>query len=217
MTCDHCVELLSDLIDGTLAPADAAAVHEHCRGCASCRSVMEDLLDITHVAASLDRHEPSPLLRDVIKAQTRSIAAVRTTRRRFASARTIFALAASLVAIVAISMMVITRGRQGSDGGANASLELANATSELQLAEEHYSNAIVALEKVTADKQAKLDPQVAEAITQSLASIDKAIGDSRAALKTQPDSIVAQTSLLEALRMKVALLQETVSLMNLRS
>ena len=216
MTCDHCVELLSDAIDGALAPADASAVQNHCRGCASCRSVMEDLLDIRHVAASLDRHEPSPLLRDVIKAQARSAAAVETPRRPLPSARTILALAASLVAIVAISMIVITRGGQVSDD-TDATLELANATSELQLAEEHYSNAIAALEKLTADKQARLDPQVAEAITQSLASIDKAIGDSRAALKTQPDSIVAQTSLLEALRMKVAVLQETVSLMNVPS
>ena len=90
-------------------------------------------------------------------------------------------------------------------------------TSELQLAEQHYDNAIVALEKLTADKQNTLDPQVADAIEQSLATIDKAIGDSRAALESQPDSIVAQTSLLEALRMKVSLLQETVSLMNAHS
>jgi hypothetical protein len=217
MTCDHCVELLSDVIDGAVAPVDAAAVHEHCRGCASCRSVMEDLLDITHVAASLDRHEPSPLLRDVIKAHARNAAAVQTARRPYASTRTIVAIAASLIVVVAISMMVMTRGGQRPDGRVDRTAELASATSELQLAEEHYSNAITALEKLTADKHAKLDPQVAEAITQSLASIDKAIGDSRVALKTQPESIVAQTSLLEALRMKVALLQETVSLMNLRS
>jgi hypothetical protein len=36
-------------------------------------------------------------------------------------------------------------------------------------------------------------------------------------LESDPSSFVAQTSLLEALRMKVALLQETVSLMNATS
>jgi anti-sigma factor RsiW len=38
----------------------------------------------------------------------------------------------------------------------------------------------------------------------------------RAALQAEPESLVAQSSLLEALRMKVSLLQEKVSLMNAR-
>ena len=92
-----------------------------------------------------------------------------------------------------------------------------NAASELQLAEQHYANAITALEQLTVDRDSALDPAVAAEIAQSLASIDRAIADSRAALKSDPNSFVAQTSLLEALRMKVALLQETVSLMNARS
>jgi hypothetical protein len=89
-----------------------------------------------------------------------------------------------------------------------------NAASELQQAEQHYQNAITALEQLTAAKDSSLDPAVTAEIAQSLASIDRAIADSRAALKSDPNSFVAQTSLLEALRMKVALLQETVSLMN---
>jgi signal transduction histidine kinase len=73
-------------------------------------------------------------------------------------------------------------------------------------------NAISALEKLTHDKRASLDPMVAEEIAQSLSTIDRAIGDTRAALKKEPGSLVAQASLLEALRMKVSLLHETVSL-----
>lgn len=53
---------------------------------------------------------------------------------------------------------------------------------------------------------------VAEEIAQSLGTIDRAIGDTRAALQKEPGSLVAQASLLEALRMKVSLLRETVSL-----
>ncbi len=78
-------------------------------------------------------------------------------------------------------------------------------------------NAIAALEQLTVKRDSTLDPSVAAEIAQSLQSIDRAIDDSRAALKSDPNSFVAQTSLLEALRMKVALLQETVSLMNARS
>jgi hypothetical protein len=104
------------------------------------------------------------------------------------------------------------------DARTENSAELArNAASELQLAEQHYENAIVALERLTVNRDSTLDPVVAAQIAQSLQSIDRAINDSRAALKSEPNSFVAQTSLLEALRMKVALLQETVSLMNTTS
>lgn len=106
----------------------------------------------------------------------------------------------------------------GRGNGGESAVDLARAAaSELQLAEQHYLNAIASLEQLTVSRDNALDPAVAGEIAQSLQSIDRAITNSRAALKTEPGSFVAQTSLLEALRMKVALLQETVSLMNARS
>jgi hypothetical protein len=51
-------------------------------------------------------------------------------------------------------------------------------------------------------------------LQKNLEVIDQAIGESRAALQTQPTSDVAQESLFEALRNKVVLLQETVVLIN---
>ena len=44
--------------------------------------------------------------------------------------------------------------------------------------------------------------------------IDQAITESRAALKTQPNSEPAQHSLLESFKTKIALLQDTVALIN---
>jgi hypothetical protein len=46
--------------------------------------------------------------------------------------------------------------------------------------------------------------------------IDAAIDQSRAALERQPDSDAAQESLFQALRTKVALLQDTLSLVTER-
>ena len=85
---------------------------------------------------------------------------------------------------------------------------------ELKLAEEHYQNAIAGLEKITRSESEALDPQVAAVLQKNLEVIDQAIGESRAALQTQPTSDVAQESLFEALRNKVVLLQETVVLIN---
>jgi hypothetical protein len=126
------------------------------------------------------------------------------------------AAAAALVTLLGAAVwfgVSLRSPRTGSESVA----ELARASSELQLAEQHYLNAIASLEQLTVQKDTTLDPLVAAEIAQSLQSIDRAIDDSRAALKAEPASFVAQTSLLEALRMKVAVLQETVSLMNARS
>jgi hypothetical protein len=44
--------------------------------------------------------------------------------------------------------------------------------------------------------------------------IDQAINESRAALKVQPNNEPAQQSLLESFKTKIALLQDTVALIN---
>ncbi len=211
MTCEQINELLGDAVDGTLSASDSAIVRSHTDSCSACRQLLADLIDIRHTASLLERHEPSLDLRRAIKSEVQKIAP-QPARRPGLGLWSGLAMAASLAVVLgsAVWLYFAAQPRTNPDAAA----QLASATSELQLAEQHYDNAIAALEKLTADRNAKLDPQVAGAIAQSLATIDRAIGDSRAALKTQPDSIVAQTSLLEALRMKVALLQETVSLMN---
>jgi hypothetical protein len=208
MTCEECVELLGDAVEDALSPSQDADVREHCEACGDCRVLLNDLLEIRRTAATLDRRAPPPDGWEAIAARIE-----RGTRRRVWVQ--LAAAAALALAIAGGSWFSFTANlRQTPQTAADLAL---SAVSELQLAEQHYENAILALEKLTADTQRTLDPQVAEAIRQSLSIIDRAIGDSRAALKAEPDSLVAQTSLLEALRMKVALLQETVSLMNARS
>jgi len=85
---------------------------------------------------------------------------------------------------------------------------------ELRMAEEHYQKAIAGLEQITRSESSALDPQVAAVLQKNLEVIDQAIGESRAALQSQPTNEVAQESLFEALRSKVTLLQETVVLIN---
>ncbi len=51
-------------------------------------------------------------------------------------------------------------------------------------------------------------------LQKNLTVIDQAIGESRAALQSQPASVNAQNGLFDALRTKVALLQQTVELIN---
>jgi anti-sigma factor RsiW len=85
---------------------------------------------------------------------------------------------------------------------------------ELDLADKHYEKAIAGLEQVAKDGQASLDPQTAQVLQKNIGVIDQAIRESRAALRSQPTSEVAQASLFEALQRKVGLLRDTIALIN---
>lgn len=85
---------------------------------------------------------------------------------------------------------------------------------ELRQAETHYEKALQGLERIAGTQEQSLDPRVATTLRGNLAVIDKAIAESRAALKTQPESDLAHESLIEAFRRKIGLLQDTIALVN---
>jgi anti-sigma factor ChrR (cupin superfamily) len=85
---------------------------------------------------------------------------------------------------------------------------------ELRQAEEHYQKAITGLEQIASAEKGTLDPTTAATLEKNLAVVDQAIGESRGALKAQPASELAQQSLLDNFKTKIALLQETVALIN---
>ena len=87
-------------------------------------------------------------------------------------------------------------------------------TAEFEAAEQHYQKAIGDLETIARKDTGELDPQVAAVLQKNLTVIDQAISESRAALQSQPSSTNAQEGLFDALRTKVALLQQTVELIN---
>jgi Putative zinc-finger len=96
-----------------------------------------------------------------------------------------------------------------SAGDAAQSIE-----SELRLAEAHYEKAIKGLEQIANADQGALDPRTAATLQKNLAVIDQAISESRAAIRSQPTNEPAQQSLVENFKTKIALLQDTVALIN---
>lgn len=221
MNCDQCTERFGDAVDGTLSPGEKAQIDEHCRTCQTCGDLLNDLMKIRAAAASLDRLVPSPAVWTAIASNVRPASALLRRGKPAAPAlmvRGMLAAAALVIMVGAATWFDLSPSWRSRGGDAESAADVARtAVTELQLAERHYENAIRSLEQLTINKDTTLDAAVVAEIAQSLESIDRAITDSRAALRSEPESFVAQTSLLEALRMKVALLQETVSLMNARS
>jgi len=208
MSCEECAELLGDAVDASLSPSAKTALDEHLAQCDACRALLADLVEIRSTASALDRRIPSQEVWTRIEAGTME-------RRR--SWLPLAAAAALTIAVLGGAWLTFSTRNRPQPAPDEAAALATSAEAEIQQAEEHYAKAISALEQLTANRQNTLDPQVNEAIAQSLRTIDRAIADSRDALKADPGSEVAQASLLEALRTKVALLRETVSLMNPRS
>ena len=103
------------------------------------------------------------------------------------------------------------RTRPATPAGTDAVQGVAD---EFAKAEQHLQAGIAKLEAAAKGNQTAIDPATAATLQKNLVIIDQAIAESRAALKTEPQSAPARDSLFEALRRKVSLLQDTVALMN---
>jgi len=223
MTCEQFREVVADLVDGGLDPTTERAADRHAEGCEACRALRADLKTIGAAAFTLDRLEPPSRVWHRIQERLHNEPVVAPAPRLLAwpATRRTWALwgaaAAALLLATVIGLLPLLQRRD--DGGQVAqqpeSPELVESVqADLQAAEAHYQKAIDGLEAIARSESGELDPQVAAVLQKNLQVIDQAIGESRAALQTQPASTDVQEGLFEAMRTKVALLQQTVELIN---
>ena len=136
--------------------------------------------------------------------------------------RVLAGLAAAAVIVMAVSAgLYLTSRRTPAQTGATPTTASAAAAgqstsveAELDLAEQHYQKAIAALEQTAKEGQGTLDPQTAAVLQKNMGLVDQAIRESRSALRAEPTSEAAQSTLFEALQRKVGLLRDTISLIN---
>jgi hypothetical protein len=106
----------------------------------------------------------------------------------------------------------LSTGSHNAPLAVNAGRQLASP--ELALAEQQYTTAIAGLEQITTTESQSLDDETAGVLRVNLTALDAAIGESRAAVQTEPENDVATASFLDALGRKLALLQDAVALIN---
>jgi hypothetical protein len=233
MTCELARERINELVDGDIDRAARAELDAHLATCATCAALAEDLEVVRRASRSLPTLDPPERVWTAIARELPARAADRSPGRSPEWVKVTLAIAAVLLAAVAITVLV-RRGRPAepqvavnqapatqapaetapqpaAQSADNADLK--SLQSELQQAESHYENAIQKLEALAKDRRS-LKPQDAAILQKNLLLIDSAIGESRAALRTQPANEMAQESLFEAFRSKIVLLQDTISLIN---
>ena len=177
----------------------------------------------------LDRREPPAQvwnrLQSAVAAEplprVRLLLIPRAIRRSFSEGGWPVWLGAAAVLMLAtiiglLPLMNRTATTAGPEPAAATTIEptVDSIAAEFAKAEEHYQKAIDDLQSIANKETGELDPQVAAVLQKNLTVIDQAISESRAALKAQPSSTNAQEGLFDALRSKVALLQQTVELIN---
>ena len=232
-------ESIHELIDGTIGAIRRAELERHLEDCAECRSFLADMKALRQAAGSLDSLEPPDGVWLQIAGRLRQEGRVQappapapSRAPRFA----MLAIAASLVLAVGVAIgLLVTQYRTSSRPGSTVAtsapptapaatpdaVDVESVEAEFRLAEQHYQNAIAKLEQAARLDQAAsgrgenaLDPETAAMLQKNLQVIDQAIAESRAALRSEPLSASARDSLFDALKRKVALLQDTIALMN---
>jgi anti-sigma factor RsiW len=216
-------DVLVDLVDGRLDPAQQRTIERHLEACAGCRALVTDLRSVRAAAFMLDRREPPPQVWS--KLQAAVAAEPKPGRVLFMPTRANWpvwlAAAAALILATVIGLLPLMNrnvapaapGSQTS-AGAEREVTVESVTAHFEEAEKSYQLAIDELQALANKDTGELDPQVAAVLQKNLSVIDQAIAENRAALKAQPSSSNAQDGLFDALRNKVALLQQTVELIN---
>jgi hypothetical protein len=229
MTCAHFDTAIDDYVDGSLDAGAGAALEAHLERCHACRALVDDLRALRAATRSLDPVVPSPRVWMRIAAAVDADRRKRSLFGRFELAglewRPILSTAA-VVIVLAGGIWASYRDVSSASARRAARVAAADTTpapvvspiqpvgTTLDAAEQHYTNAIATLEQITKSGTDDLDPPTARIVQSNLAVIDQAIGESRQALQQEPASNVAQESLLDALRSKIGLLQDTIALIN---
>lgn len=222
MSCDRFELLIGDLVDGTLDGAPRHALEAHLASCPACSRLADELLVVRRSARALPPMDPPQAAWARVSS---AVDAERAAGRGASRWRgVVLPLAAAAVLVAAVAAGVLWRRTPAPAAPAAATTPADPATSspaellgsveiELQQAEKHFESAVAGLEALARDRQS-LDPEVAADLQKSLLVVDRAIGESRAALRAEPLNTEAQDSLFDAFRSKIALLQDTIALIN---
>jgi anti-sigma factor RsiW len=228
MACESRIDRIQELVDGTLGGIRRSELEQHLTQCPSCGALKDDLERIRDAAAALPTLPPpdgawlqiAGRLRQ--EGRLREAAPVRAIRSR---PYAWLAIAAALVLVAGLSIVALLRSTPGSPAPAAPAGSVASSNSkagesveavqnEVEAAQEQFQKAITKMDDLRKANMNALDPQTSAVIEKNLGIIDSAIAENRAAVKAQPGSVAARETLFEALRQKVSLLQDTISLIN---
>jgi hypothetical protein len=198
---------LHDLVDDAVTAAERPALEAHVAVCAECAARLRSLVTLRARLRELPRNiEPPADLLPGIHARMRESRLPRAAR---GGRWPLLAAAAVVLCILssAVTLFIVRRTRPEAPlaqvPAAVASAQLV----ELRVTEAHYVDAIEELRAALLRDRAMLEPETRRVLEQSLATIDRALADARAALATDPANAVLAEMLRANYHKKLDLLR----------
>ena len=227
MACEKYLSSIHERVDGTIGSIRRAELEMHLDGCDECRALLEDLQRIHDAAAGLPSLAAPDRAWLQIAGRLRMEGRIREDAPQARAARRPYAawlaIAAALVIAVGSALVLLVPGTAPAPvrtvstqapGGAAIETSPADAVNAVDAAQAQFEKAIADLEKAAKANRQTLDPGTSATIDKNLGILDQAIAENRAVVKSQPASVAARETLFDALRQKVSLLQDTISLIN---
>lgn len=214
MRCRKAEFLISDYVDGSLGPADAARLEAHLATCADCRSVLADLRALVRGAGTIETPDVPAEAWSRIRARLREAGApaYRDERALFGRPRLAPALAALALTAVVVGGTFVGL-KLGRGPAALSPEERERATlAKLDEAERYYELAVKSLGEAVAARSGRLSPQVTEMFAGNLEVVDMSIQACREAVRNEPDNVKAREFLMSAYRDKVVLLDDLLDM-----
>jgi len=219
MNCHEYETDLGDYVDLSIAAARLGALEAHLAGCARCRALVADFRTLHTVAGSLERRTPPEHVWTRIAARVSEEAAPSAWWNpfapRFLGWRPMLA-GGALVALLAIGTWFSWREVSTVQSARvdPAVAQVAALPADRPDATQTLDSDIVQLEGFVNARAEMLPGETKAAYQVNDAAIEDVIGQSRAAIASEPTDHLARQSLLEALQSKLALLEDMVALIN---
>jgi len=224
MACPQYLNAIHEAVDGTIGSIRRAELELHLDTCAGCRALFDDLHRIHDAAAALPAIEAPERAWLQIAGRLRQEGRITDTQAPGTTRRATalwLAAAAAVILAVASAVFVLQRSSPAPapqsasvPGNAVDARSVETVQNEVDAAQQNFEKAIAELEKVAKANQEALDPETSATIDKNLGIIDQAIAENRAAVTSEPTSVAARETLFQALRSKVSLLQDTITLIN---
>lgn len=214
---DSFTDRLSEFLDDEeLGARERAEIAAHVERCAACSKTLAELRAVAARAASLTDAAPAGNLWPGIVRRIEQQAVLpfpATSPRRIS-----FTIPQAVAA--ALALMVVSGGLAwvAMVGGSRTDIApIAAVQPEItpaNFADAHYEEAIADLEKALEAGRSRLDPQTVRVLEENLLAIDRAIEQSRRALRADPANTFLNTHLADARKRKLALLRSATALAN---
>ena len=222
---DVWTDRLSEYLDGELSEADSAALESHLEACGDCSETLDQLRAVSTFAANLEDRAPDADLWGGIASRIRTPAEVdadvidigRSAANKRRVSFSVPQLLAAGIALMFVSAGTVWLALSGNEDVvaptvAEVTLQGESAALLASFDDPGYDAAVAELERVLEAGRDRLDSTTVVVLEQSLATIDRAIAEARAALSSDPTNDYLSRHLSATMNQKVRLLREATRL-----